>query len=278
MHTIDSEIELTESELVQQLRREVAEANGMLAHKTTELEHQLQIAAQVHESMLPSPVRHPRIEVDVRYLPVDRVGGDYCQVRFPDVSTCYITMCDVQGHGIGASLLASRVSSEVRHLILERLSPSEIVGRLNAFVIEHFSKTQLFLSFIVARLDLDQRTLTYSGAGHPCPLLIRRATRMVEPLFSQNPLIGLFANGLDQEPEHSLELDEGDRLLLYTDGIIETADAAGRQVGTSGLARIGAGAMNLALFAMADHVLDQIERHRYGPSNDDKTLIVAEIK
>ena len=278
MDVIDHNINPTESHQVQRLRQELAQANRMLARKTTELERQLQIAAQVHESLLPEPIRHPRIDVDVRYKPIEAVGGDYCQVRFPDTDTCYITMCDVTGHGIGPSLLASRVSSEVRHFILNRLPPSQIVSSLNKFVIEYFGKTGLFLSFIAARIDLEDRTVAYSGAGHPSPLLIRRATGMVQPLISQNLLIGVSENVLDDEPEHSLKLDKGDRLLFYTDGITETADAAGRQVGTSGLARIGSDAMRLDLFDMADGVLDQIERHRYGPSKDDKTLIVAEIK
>jgi phosphoserine phosphatase RsbU/P len=77
----------------------------------------LDIADQVHRSLLPAPIRHDRIWVDVRYVPVEEVGGDYCQVRFPDSATCYITICDVMGHGTGSALLATRISSAcaVRH-------------------------------------------------------------------------------------------------------------------------------------------------------------------
>ena len=88
----------------------------------------------VHRSLLPQPVRHHRLQVDVRYLPYDDIGGDYCQVRFVDSDTCYITMCDVVGHGVHAALLATRVSSEVRHWILERRAPSDIVRLLNRFI------------------------------------------------------------------------------------------------------------------------------------------------
>ncbi|KKM25421.1 hypothetical protein LCGC14_1595140 [marine sediment metagenome] len=243
-----------------------------------EMRKQLELAAKVQRSLLPQPVRDDLIYVDVRYIPIQQVGGDYCQVRFVDRDTCYITICDVTGHGIGASALASRVSSEVRHLIFERLAPSEIVQSLNAFILEYFGDTQLFLSFIAARIELKARTLTYSGAGHPSPLLIHRASGRVQTLASQNMLIGVFENVLAEEPEHSVQLEQGDRLLFYTDGLIETADASGRHLGVDGLARIGSDAMKLDLFDMADHILGQIDSYRQEPVTDDKTLIVVEMR
>ena len=243
-----------------------------------EMRRQLELAAEVHRSLLPQPVRHDSIYVDVRYTPIQQVGGDYCQVRFVDGDACYITISDVTGHGIGASALASRVSSEVRHLIFEHLAPSEIVQSLNAFVFEYFGNTELFLSFIAARIELNARTLTYSGAGHPGPLLIRRANRTVRTLASQNLLIGVIENVLDDEPEHSVQLEQGDRLLFYTDGLIETADASGRQLGVSGLARIGSDAMKLDLFDMADHILAEVDSYRAEPVTDDRTLIVVEMR
>ncbi len=243
-----------------------------------DMQRQLELAAKVQRSLLPQPIRHDLISVDVRYIPIQQVGGDYCQVRFADQDTCYITICDVTGHGIGASALASRVSSEVRHLIFEHLSPSQIVQSLNSFILQYFSTTELFLTFIAARIELNSRTLTYSGAGHPGPMLIRRATGKVQTLASQNLLIGVLENVLAEEPQHSIQLDQGDRLLFYTDGLIETADASGQQLGLSGLARIGSDAMNLDLFDMADYILGQVESCRHGPVTDDKTLIVVELR
>ena len=206
-----------------------------------------------------------------------RWGGDYYQVRFADRDTCYITMCDVTGHGIGASALAARVSSEVRHFIMDGLRPSDIVKALNTFILEYFQNTELFLTFIAARIDLKNRRLIYSGAGHPGPLLVH-PNLDVELLASQNPLIGVFDEVLSDDPERSLQLEPGDRLLLYTDGISETTDATGRELGAAGLARIGVEAMGVGLFEMADQILAQVDQRRHGPAKDDKTLIVAEIK
>jgi serine phosphatase RsbU (regulator of sigma subunit) len=101
--------------------QKVIEAHQKRAHQ------HLQLAAKVHRSLLPLPVQTDRIDVDVRYLPVEQVGGDYCQVRFPSEDVCYITMCDVTGHGIGAAWLATRVSSEVRHSVLSGKSLTEVL-------------------------------------------------------------------------------------------------------------------------------------------------------
>ncbi len=268
----------TDREQLRRLRRKLAAMERDLENCRTGITGQLELAAQVHRSLLPQPVRDPRIHVDVRYTPIEQVGGDYCQVRFPDQDTCFITTCDVTGHGIGPALLATRVSSEVRYSILYGRPPREIVRTLNTFVYDHFEQTGLYLSFVVAEINLPNRRITWCGAGHPSPLLIRRRGSRVEELPSQNPLIGIGPHVLDRQPEHTVQLEPGDRLLFYTDGLTETADAEDRQLGTAGLSKIAAAAMSRDLFEMADHILERVAEHEHGPSTDDKTLIVAEIK
>ena len=263
---------------VQQLRRQVDEAERELDAFRQKMRQQLELAAKVHHSLLPRPVCDHRIHVDVRYIPIEQVGGDYCQVRFPDRDTCFLTTSDVTGHGIGPALLSARVSSEVRYGILYGRSPRAIVQALNTFICDHFDQADLYLSFVGVQIDLADRRVTWCGAGHPSPLLVRRDGAAVEFLSSQNPLIGITKDFLADEPENTLPIEPGDRLVLYTDGLTETADAAGRQLGTAGLVEIVQQAMSVELFEMADCILDQVTRHNHGPVLDDKTLIVAELR
>jgi len=263
---------------IRQLERALAETLRELEQREQLWQMQLKIACRVHRSLLPRPVRHERIDIDTRYLPVDGIGGDYCQVVFSDAGTCYVTICDVTGHGIGASLLATRVSSEVRRMILEARQPVAIVRDLNTFVFESFADTELQLSFFVARFDLDTGRLTYSGAGHPAPLLIRRNAALVEALDSPNMLIGVAENCLRDEPERSVEVAPGDRILFYSDGVTETLNADGKILGLQRLSAVLADAPPGSVFDLAEAVLEQVHLYRAGPPLDDMTLIVANYK
>ena len=267
-----------DADLVEELRAAVAEANEQLYETKRQLEHDRQVTARVHRSLLPSAVKHPAIDVDVRYLPIETIGGDYCQVRFTEPSICYITLCHVSGGGIGPALLATRVSSEVRHFILDGLRPSEIVRSLNTFIYEHFHNVKMHLTFMAARLDLDRRTVSYSGAGHPGALHLRPDRGLLQRLTSQNTSIGVSDKILTRQPERTLLIAAGDRLLFFTEGVTRTAGVANRQLGQSGLANFAAKALSSDLFEMPDLILDQVARFRSGPANDDLTLIVAEIK
>ena len=263
---------------IQQLEAELAAVKCELEHREHLWKCHSSLAARVHQSLLPGPVRHPRIDVDVRYVPVEMVGGDYCQVLFPEDSCCYMTMCDVTGHGFGPALLATRVSSEVRRLVMERLRPMEIVRGLNAFILDHFRDTELHLSFFAARFDLEQGLLTYSGAGHPGPFLVRPTSDVIEVLESQNMLVGVVEHCLSDQPEGVEEVNRGDRLLFFTDGLTETMNPNGIMLGTEGLARIARAAHRRSAFDMADGILERVARFRGEPPRDDMTLIVAELK
>jgi len=263
---------------LEQLEAELATAKRELQRYEQARQCDLQIAERVHRSLLPQPIRHPRIDVDTRYIPVEEVGGDYCQVRFPYRDACTITMCDVTGHGIAAALLATRVSSEVRHSIFLGRTPGEIVRELNTFVCEHFAESNLFLSFTAARIDLVQRQVTWCGAGHPSPLLIHRHASKVEMLTSQNPLVGVDIAAIEQDAQETLSLEPGDRLVFYTDGLSEAADQQNRLLGVSGVVDIAIRAMSVDLFEMADTMLDDIAAYQHGPATDDKTLVVAEVE
>lgn len=238
----------------------------------------LTLAADIHQSLLPAPVRDERIWVDVRYVPIEDVGGDYCQVRFPDRATCYITICDIVGHGIGPALLATRISSEVRYGIMYRMEPRAIAQSLEEFMVEYFQGTGLFLTFVAARIDFDRQEVTWSGAGHPSPLLLPADGREPQYLASQNPLIGLDLPGFDGFRQETVPLRPGDRFFLYTDGLYEVLDAEERQLGIHGFAEIARGTRGCDLFGVADRMFREIQQYQHGPNTDDQTLIVAELR
>ncbi len=193
----------------------------LLRQLREELAFNVDLASKVHRSLIPPPIRHPRIDVDVRYSPIDSLSGDYCQVRFPDPSSCYVTMCHVNGPGVAAALLATRVSSEVRHFISDCLRPMEIVRSLNKFIYERFADARMSVSFLAAQIDLDHKTIIYSGAGHPPILHLRSPDGAVRRLESQNALVGVKEDCLEEEPERTGQLVASDRLLFFSHTMTE---------------------------------------------------------
>ena len=263
-----------EADLVGRLRHRIAELEQLIEVEQKRTHEHLQLAADVHRSLLPSPVRTDRAEVDVRYQPVDGVGGDYCQMHFPSENVWYITMCDVTGHGVAAALLATRVSSEVRTLCALGKSPVEVVDGLNRFVCRNFGSAGLFLTFFAARIDLPGLEVTWSGAGHPSPILVRADGGTIVRLASQNLIIGVLPECLAAEPEHRTRLEPGDRILFYTDGVTEVFDATGAELGEEGLARLVLDAMPAGVPGMIDRILQQVVAFQHGPTTDDRTLIL----
>jgi serine phosphatase RsbU (regulator of sigma subunit) len=269
---------LATTALIAELEDEIDKLRRLVEDRERERKRSLAIAAQVHQSLLPGPVRHPMIDVETRYVPMATIGGDYCQVRFPTEELCYITLSDVTGHSVQSALLAARVSSEVRQMIRELLSPRDIIERLNRFIIRHFADAGLMLSFLCVRIDLHSGRLVYSGAGHPPALLWRDGQRVPQRLVSQNMLIGVQEDCLDDDPQTEIELGSGDRVLLYTDGLIEATNAVGQQLGEDGLSAIAAAVGHHGIVEYADAVLGWVQARQGGPVRDDTTLIVADYR
>ena len=187
-------------------------------------------------------------------------------------------MCDVMGHGMGSALLATRISSEVRYGIMYRREPCEIVASLERFTQDYFGHTGLFLTFVAVKIDLDRMELTYSGAGHPSPFVLRPQGREPLELPAQNPVIGLGITDHDAVGQDTVALEAGDRLFLFTDGLFEVLDAKERQLGVRGFTDVAKTTMGRNLFEVADDVLQRVHEYQHGPNTDDQTLIVAEIR
>jgi len=268
----------SQSPSLAEVQAELSTLKSQLEQREQARRNDFKIAERVHRSMLPSPIKDARIHVDNRYIPVDEVGGDYCQVLFPTHSTCYITICDVTGHGFGPAMLATRVSGEVRRLVSLLSSPQNIVKELNEFIFQLFKDINLQVTFFAARIDFEKMSLTYSGAGHPAALLISKDAQVVKSLHSQNTLIGVIENCLSDHPSDTHPLSPGDRLLFFTDGVTETMDAQGNLLGIQELIRMATVTCTGDFFGQVDCLLEQIAAFRAGKPHDDLTLILAEMQ
>jgi serine phosphatase RsbU (regulator of sigma subunit)/anti-sigma regulatory factor (Ser/Thr protein kinase) len=184
-------------------------------------EHEHAIAVAVQRSLLPRDVAvSDEVAVAVRYLPASpglEIGGDWYDVMRLGPRELMIAIGDVVGHGLHAAATMGQLRNATRAYALESSSPAEIVSRLNAFV-SSFPDGE-FSTLFVGRVDLEQRVLEYTNAGHP-PALLRRPDGETVWLEDARAFpIGVEAGATC--PSATVELEPGTLLFLYTDGLVE---------------------------------------------------------
>ena len=200
-----------------------------LQKKQKLIDRDLESAAAIQKSLLPD--RSPRIEniqVAWRFEPCDQVGGDIFNVHNMDERNVGLYMLDVCGHGVPAALISVAVSQFLNGgdgLLgnnCELVSPDIVLNRLDeAFPFERFDS---FFSIICMTLDVQEGLLTYSSAGHPPPVLVR-SNGSIETLDHRGPSIGIGSE--ETIGQQSIRLQTGDKILLYTDGLIENRNPTG---------------------------------------------------
>jgi len=243
------------------------------------ISQELATARQIQASLLPK--RAPRISgiaMTARYLPMTDVAGDiYDFVKLDDYRQG-ILIADVSGHGVAAALIASMVKGAFRAQIDHIEKPERVLDGMNRIL-----TGQLDLQFVTAIcifIDMEMGILRYSGAGHP-PLLIQQKDRAQCISLQQNGLIlGQFSDATYSSAERLLTF--GDRILLYTDGILEATNTSGEEFGDSSLYRFLAQHSELPTENFADALLtsvgDWTNLTPDGSLDDDLTLIVVDIQ
>ena len=204
-----------------------------LQRKQKRIEQDLKSAAAIQQSLLPaSSPRIDNLQVAWKFEPCEQIGGDIFNIHNMDERNVGLYMLDVCGHGVPAALISVAVSQFLNGADgllgnnCELVSPDIVLNRLDhAFPFERFDS---FFSIICMTLDIKQGVLTYSSAGHPPPVLIR-SNGPTETLDHRGPSIGIGSE--DSIGQQSIKLQTGDKVLLYTDGIIENRNSAGRFFG-----------------------------------------------
>jgi sigma-B regulation protein RsbU (phosphoserine phosphatase) len=242
-----------------------------------QLESELELSQVIQRGLLPQQV--PSIEginIAAFSRPAQIVGGDYFDfVDFKDGMHGFV-MADVSGHGVSAGMLISSLQTAFHTLVADADSPLDVLERINRLYI-HNIKFATFVTIFFGKLDPETHILTYANAGHNSAYLYRASTGEEIWLRPTGPAIGLveeFAVHVD-----SVQLEQGDILLLYTDGITEAFNADGVMWGEDGLADIVKQNMDSTAEQLIQKILQSLKSHTNGsPLADDVTLMVYRVK
>lgn len=244
------------------------------------LEQQLEIAREVQRSLLPGPGQVEHVELAAECLPASQVGGDFFDV-FPagDKATALV-LGDVSGKGMPAALLMGVLHGAVRsgHWAGPAREHEAASRRLNRLLCER-SAGPRFTSLFWSYYDADTKLLRYVNAGHWPPLLVtgRSGRTEVMRLEDGGPVMGLLPDA--DYSQGTVRLAPGDLLILYSDGLIEAANAAGEEFGEERLLRLAMGSGGKSCEEIRREVLDRLREFAgAAPFADDLTLVAARFE
>jgi serine phosphatase RsbU (regulator of sigma subunit) len=242
------------------------------------IEKDLAIARQIQRNLLPrEPPRVSGIDFAVHYEPAFRVGGDFYDFVWLDETHLGLVIGDVSGKAVSGALFMARVASEIRAQAALQREPRKILRRVNRAIAEA-TDDGVFCTALVMSIDLEHHVARIANAAHTLPLIGRDGMWMpIDDTDARSTPLGITPEADAGEVE--IQLRPGDRILLYTDGLIEAAlDDAGVLYGEQrlrdALARAGDGAKSVI-----ETVLDDVDRFVGGtPQRDDQTLVCLHVK
>jgi serine phosphatase RsbU (regulator of sigma subunit) len=217
-----------------------------------------------------------RVVISCVLAPAYDVGGD-CFVYAVDDTTARLAIFDAMGHGLKAGLLATVATAAYRHARRTGRNLVETVIAVDAALADTFGGEQ-FVTAVVAELNLGTGHLIWHSAGHPAPLLLR-SSRAVKTLHTEPGLpLGLGAVWGETPQVESQTLEPGDRLLFYSDGVIEARDTDGEFFGADRLADFVTreSAAGQAAPETMRRLMHAILDHQAGALQDDATTMLVE--
>jgi phosphoserine phosphatase RsbU/P len=238
------------------------------------LEQELSIARDIQQALLPRGFRDfPHLAVSGTNIPCLTVGGDYFDV-FPisEERTAFL-IADVSGKGLGAALLTTMLQGALSGIRLGA-DPERVIHHINDFLCEH-AEVGKYATMFLGILGRDGQ-LDFINAGHPSPLLLRGG-ELAEP-FSEGSLpVGLLPGS--EFKTARIQLQPGDTLVLFSDGVSEAADPDDELYGVPRLREALAGSVNESLDQMQKIVFASVEKFTRGASQaDDITLLLVRYR
>lgn len=244
-----------------------------------QLEGQMLIARQVQRALLPPAAAWP-VGVDgaAVCVPASQVGGDFYEMQeLPDRSLAF-SLGDVSGHGIPAALLMGMMHGAMSGIANgTEDAPDRTAARLNRLLLKK-SSGERFASMIACVYDPQAGVLRYVNAGHPAGLLIQQpcdgAERVVR-LGDGGPVLGVLPDAAYRTA--LLEVQDGDLLVLFSDGILEATNESDADYGEGRLLAVVERHRHLAAEAICAAVLSSVEAFSARPAIDDRTILIIRL-
>lgn len=240
-----------------------------------EYEHDMLLAAQVQQRVLPKPLVCAHLELAAAMQTAQLLGGDYYDFFQISDDVVDVVIADVSGHGAAASLLMPSLAVALRLRARELQGPAEIMKDLDQ-VLRQITSSATFVTMFYARFDQGGRTLEYANGGHNPPLLVCSKNGECRFLEAGGPIMGILPGALFTNS--IIPLEQGDILTLFTDGVIEQENEVGEEFSTDRLRDVVRSKDTEPARALVAHITDAVSAFAgASPQVDDLTVVVAKV-
>jgi sigma-B regulation protein RsbU (phosphoserine phosphatase) len=239
------------------------------------VDKELDIASHIQGALLPDgPLENRVVRVISHQEQARIVGGDWYDFWVED-NRLMLVIGDAAGSGIPAALLATLAMSAIRAEAKYRTDTLGVITKANRAIVPHRLEDR-FITVFYGELDLKTLNLRYVNAGHNDPVLIRRGSELVTLDSRKRTILGAFEKPDLMEEE--VQLEPGDRIFIYTDGVIECHDSRRRMYGENRLRRYLKNAGSRAPTAFIGGLVDSLKAFSGGMMEDDFTILLCDIK
>src|SRR5215475_2688398 len=239
-------------------------------------ERDLTLAAQVQHRVLPKPLALPGIDIAAQMKTARLLGGDYYDFFPVSDDVVDVVIADVSGKGAAAALLMPSLAVALRLRAKELSGPAAIMKDLDG-VLKQVTKPSTFVTVFYARMNHVKRTLEYACGGHNPPLLVRPRTGESWMLESTGPIVGILPDA--EFSNKVVQLESGDVLTLYTDGVSEQENTSEEQFTVERMKRVVLKDEYETACQIVEGVADAVAAWAGAKEQeDDLTVVVARVR
>ena len=255
------------------------DARETVERQLVAINSELEMARQIQLSILPSETPHLRgLDIEARYLPMSSVAGDFYDFLVVDEKHVGVLIADVSGHGLPSALIASMLQTALAAQALVADDPVKVLLGLNKALCGKFQSHYVTAAYLF--LDMETMTVNYAGAAHPPLLLWKSRARRADEVIENGLMLGPFSDSTYSNI--CFQIEEGDRILLITDGIVEAKDSSDQEFGMGRLRELMESRHALPTDRFADavlHALSTWSENAIGAyQSDDITLLAIDFK
>jgi len=262
--------------VVEDRTRELQKIYDEISARDKELRQNMVIAGRLQTRLLlpGAPPGWPEIHWGIHYAPLDLLGGDYYDFAVPNDHQLGILIADASGHSIAAAMVAIMARFAFSEVVRHTVKPADVLRVMNRRL--QGLTDERFVTAFFGLLDRNTREFRFANAGHLPPLRFNPKYGLVEHLAQRGLMLGIMPE--TRYEEQSVILEPGDRLVFFTDGVVDCRNLTKEPFGINRMEDFlrNAGRASAALLAqglvekLADFRSDQ-------PAWDDLTILIAEV-